>query len=50
MDLGENPFLSMINESVGMFLKTKVDDAAGAPPEPVREGGMLENDSSQTMC
>ena len=45
MDFGENLFLSMINESVGMFLKTEVDDTSGAPPELVCEGAMLENDS-----
>ena len=38
--------MSMINGSVGMLLKTEVDDTAGAPPELVCEGVMLENDSS----
>ena len=46
MDLGKNPCLSMINEAVGMFLRTKVDAVAKAPQEPVCEGATLENDLS----
>ena len=50
MDLGENPCLLMINGSIGMFLRTEEDDIVGATPEPVCEGVMLVNDSSQTAC
>ena len=50
MDLGENVFLSMINEAVRMLCKPEVDGTAGATAEPVCEGAMLENDSSRTPC
>ena len=38
----------MINEVVGVPCKPKVDGTAGATAEPVCEGAMLKNDSSQT--
>ena len=50
MDLGENVFLLMINEAVGMPYKPEVDGTAGATAEPVCEGAMLKNDSSGTLC
>ena len=50
MDLGENVFLLMINEAVGIPCKTEVDGTAGATADPVCEGAMLENDSSWTPC
>ena len=50
MDLGENVFLLMIKEAVGMLYKTKVDGTAGATADPVCEGAMLRNDSSWTPC
>ena len=46
MDLGENVFLSMTNEAVGMPCKTEVDGTAEASAEPVCKGATLENDSS----
>ena len=50
MDLGENVFVSMINEEVRMPCRPEVDGTAGAPVEPTSEVAMLENDSSQTPC
>ena len=50
MDLGENPFLLIISESVEMFLKTEVDDTAGVPPEPECEGAMLGNECWVQGC
>ena len=50
MDSGENSCLSIIDEAVGMFLKTEVDGTAGAPLELACRGTTLENDSSQTVC
>ena len=50
MDLGENVFMSMINEAVGMPCETEVAGTAGATVDPVCEGATLENVSSQTPC
>ena len=43
----ENVFMPMSNEAVGMSCKPKVDGAAEAPMDPVCEGVVLENDTSQ---
>ena len=37
----------MASEAVGIILKAKADDVAGATPELVWGGATLENDSSQ---
>ena len=50
MDLGDNFFVLMINDEVGMPCKLQVDGTAGAPAEPMCKGAMLEKDSSWTAC
>ena len=50
MDLGENVFVLMINDEVGIPCKPEVDGTSGAPVEPVCEGAMLKKDSSCTAC